>query len=96
MMQNDSAVSITLPMIPDAPQHTAVGEGLAGSYVHNPVMQNSDVNFHVKQEFYKNIIHVLDVRRSCLLSIKLQSSISFFFTIHLIRTGARVWFFFLV
>lgn len=80
MMQNDSAISITLPMIPDAPQHTAVGdlEGLAGSCVQNPVMQNSDVNFHVKQEFYKNLLHLLDVKRSCLLSIKLQSSISFF------------------
>lgn len=77
MMQNDSAVSITLPMIPDAPQHTAVGEGLAGSCVQNP-MQNSGVNFHVKQEFYKNILHLLDVKRSCLLSMKLQSSISFF------------------
>lgn len=78
MMQNDSAVSITLPMIPDAPQHTAVGEGLAGSCVQNPIMQNSGVNFHVKQEFYKNILHLLDVKRSCLLSMKLQSSISFF------------------
>lgn len=30
-MQNDNAVSITLPVIPDAPQHIVVRDGLAES-----------------------------------------------------------------
>lgn len=97
-MQNDSAVSITLPVVPDAPQHTVVGDGLAESCVHNAVIHVYIKEVMVisrKTKISQKYMHLssTDARRPTSRSMKLRQthSVSVLFTIHFIGTGVRVY-----